>query len=114
LHTTGNVGSQNSFQKTTVSLDAFADQPAVMIRFNYHAVMAAYYWTIDNVSVVGIQAEPSYSWVSSPSGFLSSESHPSGVSPVETTTYTVTALNAYGCSASDEVTVNVSEALVPS
>jgi hypothetical protein len=114
LHTTGDVGGPSSFQQTTVSLDAFADQPAVMIRFNYHAVLAAYYWTIDNVSIIGIQAEPDYSWASAPAGFTASVQAPTGVSPTETTTYTVTALNAYGCSASDDVTVSVSDALTPS
>jgi hypothetical protein len=114
LHTTGDIGGQSSFQQTTVSLDAFADQPAVMIRFNYHAVSAAYYWTIDNLSVIGIQAEPEYSWTSTPPGFTASIQAPTGVSPIETTTYTVTVLNAYGCIASDDVTISVSEALTPS
>jgi len=114
LHTTGDVGGPSSFQQTTVSLDAFADQPAVMIRFNYHAVLAAYYWTIDNVSIIGIQAEPDYSWASAPAGFTASVQAPTGVSPIETTTYTVTVLNAYGCTASDDVTVSVSGALTPS
>ncbi len=46
-----------------------------------------------------------YSWTSTPSGFTSTVSNPT-VSPITTTTYTVTEFNA-GCSGSNSVIINV-------
>ncbi len=114
LHKSGDVGRPYSFQQTSVSLNAFADQPSVMIRFNYHAVSAAYYWTIDNIRITGVQSEPSYSWSSLPNGFNASGRIQTGVHPVENSVYTVNVTSAYGCKASDDVSVSVSNALLPS
>ena len=41
-----------------------------------------------------------YAWTSSPAGFTSAVQNPTGVSSSGTVTYTVTATNSYGCSAS--------------
>ncbi|GAB2533771.1 hypothetical protein GCM10027189_13460 [Rufibacter soli] len=57
------------------------------------------------------QAGYTYSWVSSPTGFTSTDANPT-VNPTVTTTYTVTKTHtASGCSDTDEVTVNVDIAL---
>ncbi len=61
---------------------------------------------VDDISIT--ETTPvtlSYSWVSDPAGFTSSQQNPTGVTLNQTTTYTVTALNSLGCSASSSVTV---------
>jgi hypothetical protein len=47
-----------------------------------------------------------YSWVSSPAGFTSTDANPT-VSPTTTTIYTVTEINASGCTNSNSATVTV-------
>lgn len=47
-----------------------------------------------------------YSWVSSPTGFVSSSANPT-VSPTATTTYNLTVTDANGCTAGSSVTVTV-------
>lgn len=51
-------------------------------------------------------AGSTYSWVSRPSGFTSTNANPL-VSPTVTTTYTLTETNTNGCSKSDSVTITV-------
>ena len=104
LRAVGDAGVYNSFLQTTVSLDAFLGQSNVMVRFNYRANYG-YYWAIDNVSVTGTALSNDYSWLSNPVGYTSTAQNPSGISPSETTIYSVTATNTFGCIATDDVTV---------
>src|SRR5690606_12747558 len=102
----GSIGGGN-FVLQTVSLDAYINNPVVFIRFHSSSPYGGWYWGIDNVSITGTAAGNSYSWASNPAGFSSTEQNPTGVNPTETTTYTVTATNSFGCSATDEVTILV-------
>ncbi|MGB5070486.1 MAG: T9SS type A sorting domain-containing protein [Flavobacteriales bacterium] len=98
------VGTTTAFAVTNVSLNAYAGQAAVQLRFRYRAAWD-YGWAIDNVSVSGATT-PTFSWTSSPAGFTSSLQNPTGVTVVSApVTYTVTA-SAGGCSTSAAVTVN--------
>lgn len=62
------------------------------------------YYYVDDVTITGTPNSISYSWTSDPAGFTSSVQNPT-VSPNATTTYTVTATNASGCSASASTTI---------
>ncbi len=92
-------GARNGFVQETISLASYLNQATVYVRFNYNASQD-FYWAIDNVSVTGSLPTPTFSWSSSPAGFSSSLQNPTIVAPVGTTTYTVTATNAAGCSVS--------------
>jgi hypothetical protein len=63
---------------------------------------------IDNVSIT-YTTPLTYSWTSSPSGFTSTSQNPTGVSPTQNTTYTVTATNTEGCSSSANVAITVNQ-----
>src|SRR5690606_6666956 len=58
-----NQGSAMSFQSTTINLNAYAGQPAVMIRFNYTTTGRGWYWAIDNVSVTGTPKPTTFTWL---------------------------------------------------
>jgi hypothetical protein len=106
-------GAANGFTLVTLNLNAYVGHADVKIRFKYDATYD-WYWAIDNVKIAGTYAtapEASYSWTSSPAGFTSTLKNPIGLLPTETTTYTVTATNSYGCSSSASVTVVVNEPL---
>lgn len=92
-------GASNAFVEVTTNLSSYLNQPSVSIRFKYDAVWA-YYWAIDNVTVTGTYAEPTYSWTSTPAGFTSSAQNPTGVTQTVATVYNVTYTNAFGCTAS--------------
>ncbi|MBI1288161.1 MAG: T9SS type B sorting domain-containing protein [Flavobacteriales bacterium] len=64
-------------------------------------------------SASGGAAPITYSWAASPAdaSLTASQQNPT-VSPTATTTYTVTATDAGGCTATEQVTVNVSPAIV--
>ncbi|MHC1774635.1 MAG: GEVED domain-containing protein [Lentimicrobium sp.] len=67
---------------------------------------------VDNISLTAqITSSVTYSWVSDPAGFTSTDQNPAGVTQTATTEYIVTAENSFGCSASASTTVtNVSGA----
>ncbi|RYY40483.1 MAG: T9SS type A sorting domain-containing protein [Chitinophagaceae bacterium] len=109
LNNSTSVGAQNNFVLQTISLNAYLNQPNLRIRFDYNAAWYSDWWGIDNVKVTG-QPTNTYSWTSSPAGFASNTQNPTGVAPTETTTYTVTALNASGCTSSQSVQVTVNPA----
>lgn len=92
-------GASNAFVEVTTNLSSYLNQPSVSIRFKYDAVWA-YYWAIDNVTVTGTYAEPTYSWTSTPAGFTSSAQNPTGVTQTVASVYNVTYTNAFGCTAS--------------
>lgn len=93
----------------SISLASYLNQANLKIRFNY-VTTYGYYWAVDNIVVSGLQpAAATYSWASSPAGFTSSVQNPTGVAPTVSTTYTVTATNSYGCSASGSVAVTVNQ-----
>ncbi len=62
-------------------------------------------WVIDDITLTGTQM--AYSWTSNPAGFTSNFENPQNVSVAQTTTYTLTATNAAGCSATDTAIVRV-------
>ncbi|RXR22439.1 glycine-rich domain-containing protein [Flavobacterium stagni] len=110
---TANQGSANGFSLVTLNLNAYVGHANVKIRFKYDATYD-WYWAIDNVKVEGTFAtapEATYSWTSSPAGFTSDVKNPTGIVPTQTTTYTVTATNSYGCSSTTSVTVVVNQPL---
>ena len=103
-------GAAAAFANADISLTGpFLNQSTVYIRFRYAATFD-WYWAINNVIISGtLTTAPvaSFAWTSSPAGYTSSTQNPTGVSPAETTTYTVTATNNYGCSATASATVTV-------
>lgn len=104
-------GAANNFTTVTLNLGAYLNQSNLSIRFKYDASWD-WYWAIDNVVIHGTLSstpESTYAWTSNPAGFTSTEKNPLGLTPTVTTTYTVTATNSFGCSASAEVTVVVIE-----
>ncbi len=105
------VGTYNGFVFANVSLPAtFENQPSVQVRFRYKATWD-WYWAIDNVTLTGNSSNGlAYDWSSNPSGFTSTDQNPTGVSPTETTEYTVVISNAGGCSSTASVIVNVNPA----
>ncbi|GAA4323226.1 Kelch repeat-containing protein [Flaviaesturariibacter amylovorans] len=102
FRTLGIQGSSSAFEPATVSLNAYVNQPALMLRFHYSATYD-YYWTLDNVKITGTAAPLAYSWSSVPAGFSSALQNPAGVTPTQSGTYTVQATNSAGCSASASV-----------
>lgn len=63
---------------------------------------------VDNISLTAqIANDPTYSWTSNPAGFVSSSQSITSVAPSQTTIYTVTLENAYGCTASEDLLVTV-------
>lgn len=82
----------------------------------FHAYSDAdeFWMAVDNLSVTQLaDIAPTYSWTSDVGGFTSSDQNPTGVTPSEATTYTVTVTNSYGCSASNSVSVNISDLALP-
>ncbi|HLP54194.1 MAG TPA: T9SS type A sorting domain-containing protein [Fluviicola sp.] len=104
---TANTGSENAFASATVALPAaFENQPTVYARFRYRATWD-WYWSIDNVSIVGNSTNFTYSWTSTPGGFTSSVQNPTGVTPTVSTTYDVLITAPSGCSSTASTTVTV-------
>ena len=104
------VGASNGFVNANLSIPSnFIGLANVYIRFNYNAT-DDWFWAIDNVSVTGTFTTPpaaTFAWTASPSGFTSALQNPTSVTPSANTTYTVTATNSYGCTATASTTVNV-------
>lgn len=66
----------------------------------------------DNIGIddVSFSSAPyTYSWTSSPAGFTSSVQNPGAVTVSQTTTYSVTATNIFGCSSTSSVTVTYND-----
>jgi hypothetical protein len=103
-------GAANAFATANINLTAsFLNQSTVYIRFRYTGSFD-WYWAINNVIVSGTLTtapDATYAWTSNPAGFTSALKNPTGLTPSVTTTYTVTATNSFGCTASESVTVVV-------
>ncbi|HPH91583.1 MAG TPA: hypothetical protein PLZ68_12215 [Ferruginibacter sp.] len=100
-------GAPDNFALVTFNLSAYLNRPLVMIRFRYTAT-TAWYWAIDNVNVSGTLAAPAtFRWTSAPAGYNSFLQNPTGILPLSTTDYTVTATNAAGCTNSSNVAITV-------
>jgi hypothetical protein len=109
---TSTLGAPTTWNLQNLSLNAFANQPTVYVRFRFNASFG-YYWGVDQVTVSTTGSNiPTWSWTSAPSSFTSSVQNPTGVSVPETTTYTVEATSGPGCSSTAEVTVSVGVPLV--
>lgn len=81
--------------------------------FNCYSDADEYYLAIDDVNInYSYTLAPTYSWVSDPAGFTSSDQNPADVSPTGATTYTVTATNSFGCSAQASVNITISDLAV--
>lgn len=83
------------------------------IRFRHNGQNAnIYHWFIDDIAITGKQASNAavtYTWISSPEGFVSNSNTPGSVTPSSTTTtYTMTA-TSNGCSVSAPVTVTLNQ-----
>ncbi len=82
------------------------------VGFNCYSLLDKEVLYVDQVSITGATLTPvSYLWTATPAGFVSSLQNPTGVSPSATTTYTMTASNTYGCSASANTMVAVNKPL---
>lgn len=104
---TSTQGAPGSFALTTINLSAYLNRPLVMIRFRYTAT-TAWYWAIDNVTVSGtLSGSSTLQWSSTPAGYSSVLQNPTGVIPVITADYKVTATNAAGCANSSSVAITV-------
>jgi hypothetical protein len=104
---TATTGSEAAFTHDIVPLPSALDnQPTVYVRFRFKATWD-WYWSIDNVSVVGMGQNFTYNWSSTPSGFASTAASPTDA-PSVSTTYSVVISATGGCSAtaSTSVTVN--------
>jgi len=95
---TSTQGSANAFVHPSINLNAYVGNATVFIRFRYAASLRARFWAIDNFTVTGTPSH-TYLWTSTPSGFTSSSQNPTGVNQTVASTYTVTATNSIGCSA---------------
>ena len=102
----GPYGSSTSFTPAIVYLPV--GKPKVYIQFSYEA-KKDYYWAIDDVVITGEpQSVADILWTSSTSSWTSTLKDPTGVSPAETTTYTVTYTDPNtGCSGSASTLVSV-------
>lgn len=106
---TSTQGGPNNFTQVTANMSAYLNQPTVFIRFKFDSPWG-WYWAVDNVTVAGTLAtvpDATYAWTSNPPGFTSNLKNPTNVIPAVTTTYTVTATNNFGCTASASTTVVV-------
>ncbi len=100
------TGQYVGFIEQVVSLNAYLNNPSVMVRFNYTGIQANF-WAIDNVKVTGTAVSPAYSWSSLPAGFNSSLQNPTAVIATESAVYKVTVTNANGCTDFNTVSVAV-------
>lgn len=110
---TSTQGAANNFALVTANLSAYLNQATVFIRFKFDSSWG-WYWAVDNVTVAGTLAtapDATYAWTSNPPGFTSNVKNPTNVTPAVTTTYTVTATNSFGCTASASTTVVVNNPL---
>jgi hypothetical protein len=109
--TSGVVVNTNPF---IVNIPNSSTQIAVRIRFNETSGNnnRSDYYYIDDITLTGTPTTGTYSWTSSPTGFSSAVQNPS-VTPTETTSYTLSATNNYGCVATSTVAVTVNQPASP-
>lgn len=118
---TSNTGSSTNFSNQEVNLDAYIDNPTFYIRFKYDATYD-WWWAIDNVSITGTVANPGYlySWTAEPAataGLPAGSEIPSETNiavlayPSVTTTYTASATNGSGCTATANAVITVNPVL---
>jgi subtilisin-like proprotein convertase family protein len=104
------------FQQVLLNMPSGADNPTTSIAFRITATnFGSAVLTFDNFQVQGVKQDL-YSWTASPSGASAGLPANAGtalaannditVSPTVTTTYTVTATNADGCTTTAPVTIN--------
>ncbi|MEN9640316.1 MAG: hypothetical protein RLZZ262_2185, partial [Bacteroidota bacterium] len=96
------TGLENAFATSTISLNAYAGQNTVYVRFYYKAGFD-WWWAINSASITGTM-NYTYAWTSTPSGLNSTSAAPSTVH-TSTTNYQVLVTNAYGCTNSGSVSV---------
>ncbi len=101
-------GSANAFARYSVNLDAYVGLSSLWIRFRYVAKWG-WWWAIDNVTIGSLSSSYTINWSSSPVGFASQEQNPQGITPSETTIYTVQYTSGSGCNGSASTTVTVSQ-----
>ncbi|GDX51903.1 hypothetical protein LBMAG27_09500 [Bacteroidota bacterium] len=95
--TNTDIGANNGFVATTLSLNAYLGQPTLYVRFLFTASNDRV-WAIDNITISGTSDNYAYNWTSSPVGFTSTDNNPTGVAPVVNTFYVIDVTNEYGCS----------------
>jgi len=97
---TSTQGAPTAFANSTIALGAaYLNQPTVYVRLRYVAAWG-WFWAINSITVTSSSTAAVYSWTSAPAGFTSNIQNPTGVVANATGTYTVTATNNFGCSAS--------------
>jgi hypothetical protein len=116
------VGSTSNNAQTTapatVSLNSFLNQPNLRIRYNYSSTLGLY-WIIDNIRVAG--TDPGKVTWSPQAGLYTNAAgttpYTGGITstvyakPTGTTTYTATVAALTNCAVTNQVTVNVTQAL---
>lgn len=101
-------GSASAFARYSVNLDAYVGKSTLWVRFRYTASWG-WWWAIDNVTIGSLSSSYTINWSSSPAGYTSTVQNPQGVTPTQTTTYTVEYKSGSGCSGSASTTVTVSQ-----
>jgi len=91
------VGSSSNFANQVISLNAYLNKPRVKLRFHNNASGNGF-WAIDNVRIKAeSELNHTYNWTSSNTDFTSSIQNPLNISPEESTSYSLTISNNYGC-----------------
>lgn len=106
-------GDWTNFEEENISLDDYAGEAFVLLRFRYHS-KDDYFWAVDNVILSGSPIATEITWSPHDGLYMDEEKtipyegqHSLSVyaSPTATTTYTVAAQTAVGCPVSQQIFV---------
>jgi hypothetical protein len=106
-------GADNNFALVNINLDAYAGEPAVMLRFNYESYWD-WYWAIDNVTVNGTPLPTTITWTpftdlytdaAATIPYTGQNLNTVYTMPTQSITYTATSESFYGCTIDTDVDV---------
>lgn len=107
------VGGPTSFQPESIGLNAYAGNDFILLRFNYFALEDDWFWAVDDIKITGSPKPTTIIW--SPTAglytdmsrtpYLGGSATTLYASPLNTTTYTITAQTLVGCPAETTVIV---------
>ncbi|WP_255512758.1 PKD-like domain-containing protein [Flavobacterium sp. GT3R68] len=96
----------NNFPLESINLSAYIGQTSLKVRFNYHG-SAGSSWAIDNIRIPDVPVGLNTQWVDTTNGQIISNTSTATVSPIVTTTYTVSTTIGSCTGGSQNVTVTV-------